>query len=309
MHNPNYNHNQGHGNGNGYGQMNGQMSGNNANAGMGGMPPGLSVPPGMGMGPSSGGSSPGPPPGLSVSPNPSGGVSPGQQHQQQHQQHQHQHQHQQQQQQQQQQNQGQTSGQGSTFGSPVHGFVQPQLYPQPSLGPPLAQTSHHQQYQHPPGGTINITGNNSSGSVSTIVKAQIVFLLSTLTEDAWERNVSEIRTLISQNAPEMYHHFLRRLIVNAAPVLQGLQSQAAGMQQQQQQQGLVAGDRPLGGNLSVPQNGPGVLAWRVLVSEGVRASRDSNLGESRKDRGRFFFVITLFVLSICFADTCCLYVL
>lgn len=271
MHNPNYNHNQGHGNGNGYGQMNGQMSGNNANVGMGGMPPGLSVPPGMGMGPSSGGSSPGPPPGLSVSPNPNGGVSPGQQHQQQHQQHQHQHQ--------QQQNQGQTSGQGSTFGSPVHGFVQPQLYPQPSLGPPSAQTSHHQQYQHPPGGTINITGNNSSGSVSTIVKAQIVFLLSTLTEDAWERNVSEIRTLISQNAPEMYHHFLRRLIVNAAPVLQGLQSQAAGMQQQQQQQGLVAGDRPLGGSLSVPQNGPGVLAWRVLVSEGVRASRDSNLGE------------------------------
>ena len=224
----------------------------------------MNVPPGM----SGGGGSPGPPPGLSVSPNlqpnPSpnnnaGGVSPGQQ---------------------------QASGQGSTFGSPIHGFVQPQLFPQPSLGPPSSSGgmgSQHQQYhQHQQHSNNTSNSNpNSSGSVSTIVKAQIVFLLSTLTEDAWERNVSEIRTLISQNAPEMYHHFLRRLIVNAAPVLQALQSQAAGMQQGQQGVGMVQGDRPLTASLSVPQNGPGVLAWRVLVSEGVRAARDSNLGESR----------------------------
>jgi len=33
------------------------------------------------------------------------------------------------------------------------------------------------------------------GSVSTIVKAQIVFLLSTLTEEGFERNAAEIRTV------------------------------------------------------------------------------------------------------------------
>lgn len=218
----------------------------------------MSVPPGM----TGGGGSPGPPPGLSISPNlgpqssNNGGVSPGQQ---------------------------QAPGQGSTFGSPIHGFVQPQLFPQPSLGPPSngMGSQHHQQHYSQQQQQIHPGSNNSNsntGSVSTIVKAQIVFLLSTLTEDSWERNVSEIRTLISQNAPEMYHHFLRRLIVNAAPVLQSLQSQAAGMQQQQGT-GMFQGDRPLSGSLSVPQNGPGVLAWRVLVSEGVRASRDFNLGE------------------------------
>jgi hypothetical protein len=233
------------------------LTANNAGGGhsnaSGGGPPGL--PPGLGLG--GGGGVPGGPPGLSLSPLPTGQnqgpgagqnvVSPGG---------------------------GQPGGPGSYSNhSPIHGFVQPQLFPQPSLGPPNTHPTPNHAAGHP--------SHHQSGSVSTIVKAQIVFLLSTLTEDSWERNVSEIRTLISQNSPEMYHHFLKRLIVVAAPVIQSLQSQAAGIQQSQQQagQGMIPGDRPLQGNLSVPQNGPGVLAWRVLQSEGLRAARDSNLGK------------------------------
>lgn len=39
------------------------------------------------------------------------------------------------------------------------------------------------------------SGSGGASSISTIVKAQIVFLLSTLTEESWERNVGEIRTV------------------------------------------------------------------------------------------------------------------
>lgn len=161
----------------------------------------------------------------------------------------------------------------------MHGSnQQPQLHPQPSLGSPNAHpTTHGHHHAHPGAG-------GQPGSVSTIVKAQIVFLLSTLTEDSWERNVSEIRTLVSQNAPEMYHHFLRRLVVVAAPVIQSLQSQAAGMQVISSNVPGVnevqpLGDKILTGQLSIPSNGAGVLAWRVLQSEGARAARDPSLGE------------------------------
>ncbi|KAJ7929302.1 Not1-domain-containing protein [Mycena leptocephala] len=55
----------------------------------------------------------------------------------------------------------------------------------------------------------------SSTNIHTIVKAQIVFLLSTLTEDNFERNQIEIRSLSEQHGIDTYLHFIRRLIVHS----------------------------------------------------------------------------------------------
>jgi CCR4-NOT transcription complex subunit 1 len=71
----------------------------------------------------------------------------------------------------------------------------------------------------------------SSSNIHTIVKAQIVFLLSTLTEDNFDRNQSEIRSvsnypnvlqfishphqLAEQHGIDVYLHFIRRLIVHS----------------------------------------------------------------------------------------------
>ncbi|KAL0577902.1 CCR4-NOT core subunit cdc39 [Marasmius crinis-equi] len=55
----------------------------------------------------------------------------------------------------------------------------------------------------------------NSTNIHTIVKAQIVFLLSTLTEDNFERNQLEIRSLSEQHGVETYLHFIRRLIVHS----------------------------------------------------------------------------------------------
>ncbi|KAI0320504.1 Not1-domain-containing protein [Amylostereum chailletii] len=52
-------------------------------------------------------------------------------------------------------------------------------------------------------------------NIHTIVKAQIVFLLSTLTEDNFDRNQAEIRSLSEQHGIETYLHFIRRLIVHS----------------------------------------------------------------------------------------------
>ncbi|KAJ7286002.1 Not1-domain-containing protein [Mycena rebaudengoi] len=55
----------------------------------------------------------------------------------------------------------------------------------------------------------------SSTNIHTIVKAQIVFLLSTLTEDNFDRNQIEIRSLSEQHGIDTYLHFIRRLIVHS----------------------------------------------------------------------------------------------
>ncbi|KAG6897848.1 hypothetical protein C0992_010336 [Termitomyces sp. T32_za158] len=55
--------------------------------------------------------------------------------------------------------------------------------------------------------------NPTSTNIHTIVKAQIVFLLSTLTEDNFERNQVEIRSLSEQHGIDTYLHFIRRLII------------------------------------------------------------------------------------------------
>jgi hypothetical protein len=172
--------------------------------------------------------------------------------------------------------------------SPLPPYAQPQLYPQPSIGPPQpTSTTGHM-------GQTGMLGNthqpNPSSSVSTIVKAQIVFLLSTLSEETFSRNLSEIRTLISQNAPEMYAHFLKRLIVVAQPVIQGLQGQWVGLRDRVRGEWLDPGTIK-----GPPKGGAGGLAWRVLGSEAVRASRDGSLGESsvRRSGGIVFLIMGL----------------
>ncbi|KAH9946365.1 Not1-domain-containing protein [Epithele typhae] len=55
----------------------------------------------------------------------------------------------------------------------------------------------------------------ASPNIHTIVKAQIVFLLSTLTEENFERNQVEIRSLSEQHGIDTYLHFIRRLIVHS----------------------------------------------------------------------------------------------
>ncbi|KAI6043010.1 Not1-domain-containing protein [Pisolithus marmoratus] len=57
--------------------------------------------------------------------------------------------------------------------------------------------------------------NPPNANIHTIVKAQIVFLLSTLTEDNFERNQLEIRSLSEQHGLDTYLHFIRRLIVHS----------------------------------------------------------------------------------------------
>ncbi|KAH9951492.1 Not1-domain-containing protein [Amylocystis lapponica] len=57
--------------------------------------------------------------------------------------------------------------------------------------------------------------NPANPNIHTIVKAQIVFLLSTLTEENFDRNQMEIRSLSEQHGIDTYLHFIRRLIVHS----------------------------------------------------------------------------------------------
>ncbi|WBW71015.1 CCR4-Not complex scaffold subunit 1 [Schizosaccharomyces osmophilus] len=58
----------------------------------------------------------------------------------------------------------------------------------------------------------NKTTAPNDSKIESIVKAQILFLLSTLREDQYDTKLEQIRQLINKNAPGVYHHFLRRLV-------------------------------------------------------------------------------------------------
>lgn len=90
---------------------------------------------------------------------------------------------------------------------------------------------------------------DGSNSLLTIVKAQIVFLLSTLTEDNFEKNQGDIRRLSDQHGVETYLHFLRRLIAAAAP-------------------------RVISPNLPAAWETSTILTFRLLVQETQRLARD-----------------------------------
>ncbi|KAI0798095.1 Not1-domain-containing protein [Abortiporus biennis] len=95
-------------------------------------------------------------------------------------------------------------------------------------------------------------------NIHTIVKAQIVFLLSTLTEENFERNQMEIRSLSEQHGLETYLHFIRRLIVHS--------------------NGRVASaNSPSGFDTS------NSLTFRLLVQEIQRLARDPFLADRFRD--------------------------
>lgn len=114
--------------------------------------------------------------------------------------------------------------------------------------------------------------NPPTTNIHTIVKAQIVFLLSTLTEENFERNQLEIRSLSEQHGVETYLHFIRRLIYHS-------------------QQRLTSSSTGFGGS--------DALTFRLLVSETQRIGRDPILADRFReaiDRGegealRFFDLI------------------
>lgn len=113
------------------------------------------------------------------------------------------------------------------------------------------------------GGAVRRDGQ---GGTAVIVRAQIVFLLTTFTEDSFEKASTEIRALASTNGPEMYHHFLRRAVVVANPIIQTL------IQHSNQYKDDPAAPPP-----QIPTTGQAALVWRLLVTEAARAARDVQL--------------------------------
>ncbi|GJJ12464.1 hypothetical protein Clacol_006706 [Clathrus columnatus] len=102
------------------------------------------------------------------------------------------------------------------------------------------------------------TNSGSQTPIHTIVKAQIVFLLSTLTEDNFERNQHEIRSLSEQHGMDTYHHFIRRLIVHSQPRLSTTGTPSA-------------------------YDASSSLTFRLLVQEMQRLARDPLLADRFRD--------------------------
>ncbi|KAJ7865757.1 hypothetical protein B0H14DRAFT_402409 [Mycena olivaceomarginata] len=100
--------------------------------------------------------------------------------------------------------------------------------------------------------------SSSDTNIHTIIKAQIVFLMSTLTEDTFVRNQTEIRSLVEQHGLDTYLHFIRRLIVH---------SQAR----------LSPSAVPSAFELSTS------LTFRLLVQETRRLARDPLIAERFRD--------------------------
>ncbi|KDQ13139.1 hypothetical protein BOTBODRAFT_188668 [Botryobasidium botryosum FD-172 SS1] len=102
------------------------------------------------------------------------------------------------------------------------------------------------------------SANPANNSLLTIVKAQIVFLLSTLTEENFDRNQVEIRSLSEQHGIETYLHFIRRLIVAS--------------------QTRLSTNAP-------PQafDASSTLTFRLLVQETQRLARDPFLADRFRD--------------------------
>ncbi|KAI5983751.1 Not1-domain-containing protein [Pisolithus albus] len=96
--------------------------------------------------------------------------------------------------------------------------------------------------------------NPPNANIHTIVKAQIVFLLSTLTEDNFERNQLEIRSLSEQHGLDTYLHFIRRLIVHSQGRLASAVSPS-------------------------PFDPSSTLTFRLLVQETQRLARDPFLAD------------------------------
>ncbi|THG98906.1 hypothetical protein EW026_g3357 [Hermanssonia centrifuga] len=100
--------------------------------------------------------------------------------------------------------------------------------------------------------------NPANPNIHTIVKAQIVFLLSTLTEENFERNQVEIRSLSEQHGIDTYLHFIRRLI-------------------------LYYNSRITSASSPTPSDTSSSLTFRLLVQEVQRLARDPFLADRFRD--------------------------
>ncbi|CAA7270173.1 unnamed protein product [Cyclocybe aegerita] len=100
--------------------------------------------------------------------------------------------------------------------------------------------------------------NPPATNIHNIVKTQIVFLLSTLTEENYDRNLMEIRSLSEHHGIDIYLHYIRRLIVHSQPR-------------------LVPNPPPSS------FDSPTSVTFRLLVQETQRLARDPSLADRFRD--------------------------
>ncbi|TIA98147.1 hypothetical protein E3P94_02595 [Wallemia ichthyophaga] len=70
----------------------------------------------------------------------------------------------------------------------------------------------------------NSPSSNPRKDPQPIIQAQIVFLVSTITEDNLERNYSEIKSLIEQHGQDNQMYFIRRLLLSYINQLKGIEN-------------------------------------------------------------------------------------
>ncbi|GAA5967764.1 hypothetical protein JCM8115_006439 [Rhodotorula mucilaginosa] len=114
--------------------------------------------------------------------------------------------------------------------------------------------------------------SGASTSLLTIVRAQIVFLLSTLSEDNFVKNRDEIRSLIDLHGPAPHAHLIRRLIQGASSLLSSSSSSTGSGSSPASPQSAQASQPPS------PE-----LHLRLLASEIQRCARDPTLAERFRD--------------------------
>ncbi|GAA5866964.1 hypothetical protein JCM3774_003736 [Rhodotorula dairenensis] len=155
---------------------------------------------------------------------------------------------------------------------PPQPIIVPAPGPPPGLWPPggaAAAQSASPSGLHPhsqPNAASPSSSSGASTSLLTIVRAQIVFLLSTLSEDNFVKNRDEIRSLIDLHGPAPHAHLIRRLIQGASSLLTSSPASPQSAQASQQQQ---------------PPSPE--LHLRLLASEVQRCARDPGLAERFRD--------------------------
>ncbi|KTW28870.1 hypothetical protein T552_01499 [Pneumocystis carinii B80] len=88
-----------------------------------------------------------------------------------------------------------------------------QMQVQVCRGSPVLEGRYTQSGQSSPQGI---------SSLQTIVRAQVFFLLSTLTKDNYDTTVMQLKDLYKENGPDIYLHLLRRLIQYNVGTILGL---------------------------------------------------------------------------------------
>ncbi|GAA5963421.1 hypothetical protein JCM21900_000443, partial [Sporobolomyces salmonicolor] len=141
--------------------------------------------------------------------------------------------------------------------------LHPSLGPPPGLWPPGGAAPPNGGAPAPSGPQAANGQSGASTSLLTIVRAQIVFLLSTLSEDNFSKNRDEIRSLVDLHGPAPQQHLIRRLIQGAATLLS------------------TSPASPPPSSASAPPSPE--LHLRFLAAEVQRCARDPGLAERFRD--------------------------